>query len=45
MKTTNSVRILFHIYRKVTNVHLLSAQNQTFRPETQLFSVIKKFLA
>jgi hypothetical protein len=44
MKTTNSARLLFHIYRKVNNVNLLSAQNQTIRPETQLLSVIKNFL-
>lgn len=44
MKTTNSARILFHIYREVTNVQLFSAQNQTIRPETQLRSVTKKFL-
>jgi hypothetical protein len=44
MKTTNSARVLFHIYRKVTNIHLLSAQNQTIHPETQLLSVMKKFL-
>ena len=44
MKTTNSARLLFHIYGKVTNAQLFSAQNQTIRPETQLLSVIKKFL-